>query len=153
MAYVMFQYDRPTDTRNWNSYNAHVRDWIAQLLAVPGAMSFMAYRTADDASPNTMTLLEFRSLDEARARDLLGADDGRRPGFEVDRGVPEDPPGRAISLHPGAPPGVSRPASRSTLPLPPGGLIPLRDIGRDVSQGIAPPDGRPQVFPARMRLA
>jgi hypothetical protein len=66
MAYVMFQYDRPTDTRNWNSYNAHVRDWIAQLLTVPGAVSFMAYRTADDASPNTMTLLEFRSLDEAR---------------------------------------------------------------------------------------
>ena len=33
---------------------------------VPGAVSFMAYRTADDASPNTMTLLEFRSLDEAR---------------------------------------------------------------------------------------
>jgi len=27
MAYVMCQYDRPTDTRNWTEYNKHVRDW------------------------------------------------------------------------------------------------------------------------------
>ena len=66
MAYVMFQYDRPTDTRLWHDYNGRVRDWIAQLLAVPGAVSFMAYRTADGASPNTTTMLEFRTLDEAR---------------------------------------------------------------------------------------
>jgi hypothetical protein len=32
MAYVMCQYDRPTDTRNWNDYNQRVGDWIAQLL-------------------------------------------------------------------------------------------------------------------------
>ena len=67
MAYVMFQYDRPTDTRHWHDYNARVRDWIARLLALPGAVSFMAYRTADGASPNTITLLEFRSLGEARS--------------------------------------------------------------------------------------
>ncbi len=66
MAYVMFQYDRPTDTRLWHDYNGRVRDWIAQLLAVRGAVSFMAYRTADGASPNTTTMLEFRTLDEAR---------------------------------------------------------------------------------------
>jgi hypothetical protein len=66
MAYVMFQYDRPTDTRNWNNYNGRVKDWISQLLAVPGAVSFMAYRTADGASPDTTTLLEFRTVDEAR---------------------------------------------------------------------------------------
>ena len=36
MAYLMFQYDRPTDTRNWNNYNRHVQDWIAQLLKMPG---------------------------------------------------------------------------------------------------------------------
>jgi hypothetical protein len=53
MAYVMFQYDRPTDTRNWNNYNGRVEDWISQLLDVPGAVSFMAYRTADGASPDT----------------------------------------------------------------------------------------------------
>jgi hypothetical protein len=66
MAYVMFQYDRPTDTRNWTEYNKHVRDWIAQLLKVPGAVSFMAYRTADGSSPNTITMLEFRTVEEAR---------------------------------------------------------------------------------------
>jgi hypothetical protein len=66
MSYVMFQYDRPTDTRNWHDYNGRVRDWIAQLLAIPGAVSFMAYRSADGASPNTTTMLEFRTADEAR---------------------------------------------------------------------------------------
>ena len=35
MAYVMFQYDRPTDTQHWNEYNRHVRDWIARLLQLP----------------------------------------------------------------------------------------------------------------------
>jgi uncharacterized protein (DUF1330 family) len=66
MAYVMFQYDRPTDTHNWNTYNQQVRDWIAQLLQAPGAMSFVAYRTADGASPNTITMLEFRTVEAAR---------------------------------------------------------------------------------------
>ena len=66
MASVMFQYDRPTDTRQWAEYNRQVRDWIADLLALPGAVSFMAYRTADGASPNTITILEFRTLNEAR---------------------------------------------------------------------------------------
>lgn len=66
MAYVMFQYDRPSDTRLWAEYNRQVRDWIGELLIIPGALSFMAYRTADGASPNTTTMLEFRSLEEAR---------------------------------------------------------------------------------------
>lgn len=66
MADVMFQYDRPTDTRHWAEYNRQVRDWIGELLIIPGALSFMAYRTADGASPNTSTMLEFRSLEEAR---------------------------------------------------------------------------------------
>ena len=66
MAYVMCQYDRPSDTRNWTEYNKHVRDWIAQLLKVPGAVSFMAYRTTDGSSPNTITMLEFRTVEEAR---------------------------------------------------------------------------------------
>jgi hypothetical protein len=62
----MCQYDRPTDTRNWTEYNKHVTDWIAQLLKVPGAFSLMAYRTADGSSPNTITMLEVRSVEEAR---------------------------------------------------------------------------------------
>src|SRR4051812_15640377 len=67
MASIMFQYDRPTDhTRNWNDYNGRVRDWIARLLQTPGAVSFLAYRTVDGASPNTTTMLEFRTLEEAR---------------------------------------------------------------------------------------
>ena len=66
MAYIMFQYDRPADTRNWTEYNKHVRDWIAQLLKVPGAVSFMAYRTADGSSPKTITMLEIRTIEEAR---------------------------------------------------------------------------------------
>ncbi len=65
MAYVVFQYDRPSDTQNWNSYNQHVENWIAQLLQTPGAMSFVAYRTADGASPNTITMLEFRTVEAA----------------------------------------------------------------------------------------
>jgi len=66
MAYVMFQYDRPTDARPWHEYNGRVRRWIEQLLALPGAISFMAYRSVDGASPNTTTMLEFRTVDEAR---------------------------------------------------------------------------------------
>ena len=66
MAFVMLQYDRPTDTRHWHDYNGRVRDWIALLLATPGAISFVAYRTTDGASPNTITMLEFQTADEAR---------------------------------------------------------------------------------------
>jgi hypothetical protein len=66
MAYVMLQYDRPTDTQNWNNYNRHVWDWIDQLLKMPGAVSFVAYRTVTQESPETFTMLEFRTLEEAR---------------------------------------------------------------------------------------
>jgi hypothetical protein len=62
----MFQYDRPTDRQHWNDYNRYVRDWISQLLQAPGPVSFVAYRTADEASPDTFTMLEFRTLEEAR---------------------------------------------------------------------------------------
>jgi hypothetical protein len=66
MAYVMFQYDRPTESHRWNDYNQRVRGWIAELLQIPGAVSFMAYRTTDGASPDTITMLEFRTVDDAR---------------------------------------------------------------------------------------
>jgi hypothetical protein len=66
MAYVMFHYDRPTDPHRWNDNNQHVRDWIAQLLQIPGAVSFVAYRTSDGASPNTITMLEFRTVEDTR---------------------------------------------------------------------------------------
>ncbi len=66
MAYVMFQYDRPTDSHHWNDYNQRVRDWIAELLQIPGAVSFMAYRTTDGASPDTITMLEFHTVEDAR---------------------------------------------------------------------------------------
>ena len=66
MAYVMFQYDRPTESHRWNDYNQRVRGWIAELLKIPGAMSFMAYRTTDGASPDTITMLEFRTVEDAR---------------------------------------------------------------------------------------
>ena len=66
MAYVMFQYDRPTESHRWNDYNQHVRDWIAELLQIPGAVSFMAYRTTDGASPDTITMLEFRTVEDTR---------------------------------------------------------------------------------------
>ncbi|MGF9762448.1 hypothetical protein AAII07_45500 [Microvirga sp. 0TCS3.31] len=66
MAYVMFQYDRLTATQNWNNYNRHVRDWISQLLNLPGAVSFVAYRTTGEANSDTITMLEFRSVEEAR---------------------------------------------------------------------------------------
>ena len=67
MASLMLQYDRPTDhTRTWNDYNGRVRDWIARLLQTPGAISFVAYRTTDGASPNTITMLDFRTVEEAR---------------------------------------------------------------------------------------
>ena len=52
MPYLMFQYE-PTDTRNWNEYNGKVGGWIDQLLAAPGAVSFVASRTADGVSPST----------------------------------------------------------------------------------------------------
>jgi hypothetical protein len=66
MVYVMFQYDRPTDSHRWNDYNQQVRDWIGQLLQIPGAVSFVAYRTSDGASPDTITMLEFRTEEDAR---------------------------------------------------------------------------------------
>ena len=67
MAYIMLQYDRPTDVRNWNDYNGRVKGWIARLLALPGAVSLMAYRTADGSSPNIIAMLEFRNLELARS--------------------------------------------------------------------------------------
>ena len=67
MASLMLQYDRPMDhTRNWTDYNGRVRDWIARLLQTPGAVSFVAYRTVDGASPNTTTMLDFGTLEDAR---------------------------------------------------------------------------------------
>jgi hypothetical protein len=66
MAYIVFQYDRPTDTQHWNDYNKHVQGWIAQLLRTPAAVSFMAYRTVDGASPNTITMLEFHTMGDAQ---------------------------------------------------------------------------------------
>ena len=66
MAYVMLQYDRPTGTQHWNEYNRHVRDWIARLLQLPGALSFMTYRTANQESPDTFTMLEFRTMQDAQ---------------------------------------------------------------------------------------
>jgi hypothetical protein len=66
MAYLMFQYDRPTDAQNWNNYNRYVGAWITQLLHLPGAVSFVAYRAAHQNSPDTFTLLEFRTMEEAR---------------------------------------------------------------------------------------
>lgn len=66
MAYVMFHYDRPTEPHRWNDYNQRVRGWIAELLQMPGAVSFMAYRTTDGASPDTITMLEFRTVEDAR---------------------------------------------------------------------------------------
>jgi uncharacterized protein (DUF1330 family) len=66
MASIMLQYDRPTDTENWNNYNRRVQDWISQLLNLPGAVSFVAYRTTGEVSPNTITMLKFHSVDEAR---------------------------------------------------------------------------------------
>jgi len=67
MAIIMLQYDRPTDhTRNWHDYNGRVRDWITRLLQTPGAVSFVAYRTTDWANPNTTTMLEFPTFEEAK---------------------------------------------------------------------------------------
>ena len=78
MAYLMLQYDRPSDARHWHDYNGRVRDWIARLLSLPGAVAFMGYRTVDGSSPNTTTMLEFRTVDDASraassqtARDIL----------------------------------------------------------------------------------
>jgi hypothetical protein len=66
MAYVMFHYDRPTESHRWNDYNQQVRGWIAELLQIPGAVSFIAYRTTDGASPDTITMLEFHTVEDAR---------------------------------------------------------------------------------------
>jgi hypothetical protein len=65
-GYIMLQYDRPADVGNWSAYNERVKGWIDRLLGLPGAVSLMAYRSADGASPNIIGLLEFRTLDFAR---------------------------------------------------------------------------------------
>jgi hypothetical protein len=67
MAYIMLQYERPTDVRNWNAYNRMVKGWIDRLLELPGAVSLMAYRTPDGSSPGIIGMLEFRSLDDAKS--------------------------------------------------------------------------------------
>jgi hypothetical protein len=36
MAYVMFQYDRPTESHRWNDYNQRVRGWIARKWGILG---------------------------------------------------------------------------------------------------------------------
>src|SRR4051794_20176745 len=108
MASIMLQYDRPTDhTRNWHDYNGRVRDWIARLLQTPGAVSFMAYRTADGSSPNTTTMLEFRTLEEAPARRQLRAPQGRSAGDPLNGGRPSQGAcGGAFALHARAPPAL-----------------------------------------------
>ena len=52
--------------KNLPALNQRIRGWIARLLEVPGVVSFVAYRTADGTSPDTTTILEFRTLEEAR---------------------------------------------------------------------------------------
>lgn len=66
MAYIILQHDRPTATQHWNEYNRRVRGWIDQFLQTAGAVSFVASRTTDGASPNTITLLEFHTVEDAR---------------------------------------------------------------------------------------
>src|ERR687894_30679 len=66
VAYLILQYDRPSDVRNWNEYNSRVREWIPRFLDAPGAVSFVGYRTADGSSPDTMAMLAFRTVDDAR---------------------------------------------------------------------------------------
>ena len=39
MAYVMLQYDRPTDTRNWNDYNGKEPDLRASTRPPNGSVS------------------------------------------------------------------------------------------------------------------
>lgn len=62
-----FSITAPSDVRNWSDYNGRVRDWIARLLGLPGALWFMACRTADGSSPNTIMMLQFRTVEEARS--------------------------------------------------------------------------------------
>ena len=101
MASLMLQYDRPTDhTRQWNDYNGRVRDWIARLLQTPGAVSFMAYRTVDGASPNTITMLDFRTLEEARRAAQLRPPEDHPSGDPLNgRGSSQSARGRTLALH------------------------------------------------------
>ena len=99
MAYVMFQYDRPTESHRWNDYNQHVRDWIAQLLQIPGAVSFMAYRTTDGASPNTITMLEFRTVEDARKAQESEQMQRILDGLRSARRGRQDPAGGALAIY------------------------------------------------------
>ena len=81
-----------------------VGGWIDQLLAAPGAVSFMAYRTADGASPNTMTLLEFGTAEEARKATASEPLTAVLQGLRSLGITPTGPPGRALPLHSGADP-------------------------------------------------
>ncbi len=66
MAYVAMLYDRPTDQQQLEGYLSQVEGWIGRILKMPGALSFVAYRSPDDTSPSIWTMAEFQSLSEAR---------------------------------------------------------------------------------------
>jgi quinol monooxygenase YgiN len=66
MAYLAMLYDRPTDQQRLAEYLNQIQGWIGRILTMPGAVSFVAYRSPDDTSPNVWTMAEFISLAEAR---------------------------------------------------------------------------------------
>ena len=66
MAYLAMIYDRPTDQQQLAEYLNQVQGWIGRIIKMPGAVSFVAYRSPDGTSPSIWTMAEFRSLAEAR---------------------------------------------------------------------------------------
>lgn len=65
MAYGVLLYDRFEPETVTAEYANVAMSLVARVLAMPGAVSFMGYRSVS-GSPNTMSVTEFKSIDDVR---------------------------------------------------------------------------------------
>jgi quinol monooxygenase YgiN len=75
MAYGVLLYDRFETGSSSDEYMQQSRALVRRVLAMPGAVSFMGYRSLS-GSPNTITITEFKTIEDvqrAAASDELKA--------------------------------------------------------------------------------
>ena len=64
MAFGVVLYTLPAADAKSEAYFAKARDWVKRSLQLPGAVSFMGYRSVGDGL-TLMTMVEFRTIEDA----------------------------------------------------------------------------------------
>lgn len=65
MAFGVLLYDRFETDPPSDAYAAQSRALIERVLSIPGAVSFMGYRSVS-GSPNTISVTEFKTLEDVQ---------------------------------------------------------------------------------------